>query len=108
MIAAYVTTVTYFLRDEIAYNEAVWNVVGSQLMDLLKAEQDEASWLAALPEEWELGTDIRHVLHAGWTARWGLVDQDKVKVDRLGKRVEALCDLVGKLKRPLVGTEDAA
>jgi hypothetical protein len=108
MIAAYVTTVTDFLRDEIAYNEAVWNVVGSQLMDLLKAEQDEASWLAALPEEWELGTDIRHVLHAGWTARWGLVDQDKVKVDRLGKRVEALCDLVGKLKRPLVGTEDAA
>jgi len=108
MTAAYVTTVTDFLRDEIAYNEAVWSAVGSQLTDLLTAEKDDDSWLAALPADWEPGIDIRHVLHAGWTVRWDLPNQDKVKVDRLGKRVEALCDVVGKLKQPLVGTEDAA
>jgi hypothetical protein len=108
LIASYVTAVTDFLRDDIAYNEEVWKVVGSQITNLLKAEQDEASWLAALPEEWEPGTDIRHVLHAGWAIRWDLPDQDKAKVDRLGKRVELLCDVVGKLKQPLAGTEDAA
>jgi len=108
MIADYVTTVTDFLRDEMAYNEAVWSVVGSQLTDLLTTEKDEQSWLAALPADWEPGIDIRHVLDAGWTVRWGLPNQDKVKVARLGKRVEALCDVVGKLKQPLVGTEDAA
>jgi hypothetical protein len=108
LIASYVTTVTDFLRDEIAYNEEVWKVVGSKLTNLLKAEQDEASWQEALPKEWESGTDIRHVLHAGWAVRWDLPDQDKGKVDRLGKRVESLCDVVGKLKQPLAGTEDAA